>query len=178
MFTATGETMEDLSFEELYDRHFAAVNRYLRYRVTSTWDADDLTAIVFMKAMEKYCQYSGSGSFISWLFRIAHNTMVDYFKSKKDIPSEQIYAMRTEIINNEPEELTLQGEEVELLRKLVLELPGEHRDVLSLRYAGELRFKQIGEVLGKHEGAVRTIHHRALKMLRKMFAERAVPDER
>ncbi|ACV62631.1 RNA polymerase, sigma-24 subunit, ECF subfamily [Desulfofarcimen acetoxidans DSM 771] len=181
---ATGEltkTMrdEDLSFEELYDRHFAAVNRYLRYRVVSIWDADDLTAIVFMKAMEKYHQFTGSGSFISWLFRITHNTMVDYFKMKKDIPSDLSYVMRTDSITNEPEEITLYGEEVALLRELILKLPGEQRDVLSLRYAGELRFKQIGEVLGKHEGAVRTIHHRALKQLRSMFAERgAVPDER
>ena len=183
MLIATGETTgtntASPSFEELYDRHFAAVNRYLRYRVANTWDADDLTAVVFMKAMEKYFQYDGSGSFISWLFRIAHNTMVDYFKLRKDIPSDLICVMQTERSrDNEPEELILHSEEVALLRELILELPGEHRDIISLRYAGELRFKQIGEVLGKHEGAVRTIHHRTLKLLRKMFAERAVPDER
>ena len=183
MLTATGEptdiNMESPSFEEMYDQHFDAVNRYLRYRVANTWDADDLTAVVFMKAMEKYYQFDGSGSFISWLFRIAHNTMVDYFKLRKDIPSDLIYAMQTErTTENEPEELILYSEEVALLRELILELPGEHRDVISLRYAGELRFKQIGEVLGKNDGAVRTIHHRALKLLRRMFAERAVPDER
>ncbi|WP_066639728.1 RNA polymerase sigma factor [Desulfolucanica intricata] len=161
---------ESLSFEELYDRHFAAVNRYLRYRITNTWDADDLTAIVFMKAMEKFYQYEGSGSFTAWLFRIAHNTMVDYFKLSKDFPSDNIFSL--EISNEGPEEKVLCTEEIKILHDNVLKLPEEYRDVISLRYVGELRFKQIGEVIGKSEGAVRTIHHRALKMLRKMYGER------
>ena len=101
------------SFEELYDLHFDAVNRYLRYRINSSWDADDLTAAVFLKALE-----------------------------------------------------LLRDEEVRQLREMLCLLPLEQRDVVSLRYAGELKFGQIALILAKSESAVRMIHHRALKALR------------
>lgn len=79
-------------------------------------------------------------------------------------PDEAIYQQIT--AEEIPEEQMMLSEEVNQLQTLINELPPDYRDVMALRYVGDLKFKQIGEVLGKTEVAVRMVHHRALKMLR------------
>jgi RNA polymerase sigma-70 factor (ECF subfamily) len=160
---------EHLTFEELYDRHFNAVNRYLRYRVPVTWDADDLTAAVFIKAMEKYHHFRGEAPVAVWLFRICHNTYVDYMRSRRKTVDLSDTAAAPGIYG-QPEEEYLQREQLVLLKKYLQRLPLDYRDVLSLRYMGELKFRQIAQVLGKKEASVRMAHYRALKMLRIFMA--------
>jgi len=158
------------SFEELYDRHFDAVNRYLRYRINSAWDADDLTAAVFLKALENFHKYRGDAPFVVWLFRIAHNAYVDYllWRRREKVFAEGETAL-LEAPPSGPEEELLRDEEVKQLRNMLWRLAPEQRDVLSLRYAGELKFGQIALVLGKSAASVRMIHHRALKALRAVY---------
>jgi len=155
-----------LPFEALYDRFFEPVNRYLRYRVDSTWDADDLTTLVFMKALENFHQYRGDGPFAAWIFRIAHNVYVDYIRGHREYATHDVMLEIAAGSAGGPEEQVLQGEELKKLRRLLRDLPADYRDVVALRYAADLRFAQIGEVLGKTEAAVRMLHHRALKQLR------------
>lgn len=157
------------TFAELYDRHFDAVNRYLRYRIRSSWDADDLTATVFLKALEHFHKYRGDAPVVVWLFRIAHNCYVDYLRGRNErvFPEEKMILYTS--TSSGPEEELLREEEANQLRKMLCRLPRSQRDVVSLRYAGELKFSQIAMVLGKSEPAVRMIHHRALKSLRAIF---------
>ena len=154
-----------LTFEELYDRHFDAVNRYLRYRMPDAWEADDLTAAVFIKAMENYHRFRGEAPVAVWLFRICHNTYVDFMRSRRKVMD---YSEADMIPGKygQPEDEYLHREELVQLKEYLARLPLEQRDVLSLRYMGDLRFKQIAQVLGKTEAAVRMVHYRALKMLR------------
>lgn len=159
-------SVPQVTFEELYDLYFAAVNRYLRYRIRSSWDADDITAAVFLKALENFHQYRGDASLAVWLFRIAHNAYVDYLRGRRESPCPQSELVFSASAQPNPEEELLQDEEVRLLRDMLGRLPAEQRDVVSLRYAGELRFGQIAQVLGKSESAVRMIHYRTLKILR------------
>lgn len=156
-----------LSFEELYDENFAQVNRYFRYRVHSVWDADDLTALVFMKALEKFTSYRGRSSFRTWLFSIAHHAYVDYMRGLRELAVDESHFHQQAAPGSSPEEQTVFSEKVRELRWLLKELPPNYRDVVALRYLGELRFTQIAKILGKTGSAVRMIHHRALKTLRK-----------
>jgi len=157
------------SFEELYDRHFDSVNRYLRYRINSVWDADDLTAAVFLKALENYHKYRGDAPIAVWLFRIAHNAYVDYLRGRRERVFSDGEMALLEAPPAGPEEELLRDEEARQLRDMLWLLAPEQRDVVSLRYAGELKFGQIALVLGKTESAVRMIHHRALKALRVFY---------
>ncbi|GAB6181553.1 sigma-70 family RNA polymerase sigma factor [Desulfotomaculum defluvii] len=159
----------DLPFEELYDRYFEPVNRYLRYRVDTAWDADDLTTTVFMKALENFSKYRAEGPFSAWLFRIAHNVYVDYIRGRREYVTNDGFLESAVGSDDGPEQAVLQGEEIIRLRKLLIELAPDYRDVVALRYAAELRFAQIAEVLGKSESAVRMLHHRALKQLRQRY---------
>ena len=161
----------DLPFEELYDRYFEAVNRYLRYRMDSVWDADDLTTTVFMKALENFGKYRADGPFSAWIFRIAHNVYVDYMRGRREYATNDVMLELAAGSEAGPEEAVLQGEEIKKLRQMLKDLAIDYRDVVALRYAGELRFAQIAEVLGKSESAVRMLHHRALKQLRQKYVQ-------
>ncbi|HBV99066.1 MAG: RNA polymerase subunit sigma-24 [Peptococcaceae bacterium BICA1-7] len=158
-------------FEDLYDQYFERVNRYLRYRVTSVWDADDLTAAVFTRAFEKRHHFRGEAPVAVWLFRIAHNIFVDYIRSKGRLTLSEPENSAQAAEDGQPEEELLRLEELRQLRRLLETLAPDYRDVISLRYVGELRFSQIGRVLDRTEAAVRMIHHRALKALRKKLCE-------
>lgn len=166
------------SFEELYDQYFDAVNRYFRYRISSTWDADDLTAAVFLKALENFHKYRGDSQFAVWLFRIAHNCYVDYLRGRREkvFSDEKMTLLGTALYG--PEKEVMRKEETRQLREMLLRLPQDQRDVISLRYAGELKFSQIAMVLGKSEAAVRMVHHRAMKALRTVFLKNEKRGER
>jgi RNA polymerase sigma-70 factor (ECF subfamily) len=158
-------------FEDLYDRYFERVNRYLRYRVPSVWDADDLTASVFTRALEKFHLFRGEAPVAVWLFRIAHNIYVDYMRARGRVTLSEPENTALAAESGHPEEAFLKVEELRQLRRLLEGLAPEQRDVISLRYAGELRYGQIARVLDRTEASVRMIHHRALKALRNKLRE-------
>ncbi|MFZ5631937.1 MAG: RNA polymerase sigma factor [Bacillota bacterium] len=165
------ESKKMIPFEALYDDYFDRVNRYLRYRVPSMWDADDLTATVFTKAFEKYHLFRGEAPVAVWLFRITHNVFVDYIRRRdRYVPAgSEIAAGSTD--QSQPEDELLRAEELAGLRKMLDMLDPGQRDVISMRYVGELKFGQIARVLNKTEAAVRMIHYRALKALRSRLRE-------
>jgi len=166
----TTEYYEDREFHELYDEFFDRVNRYLRCRVHNTWDADDLTTVVFIKALEKFQQYSRTSPFAGWIFSIAHHTFIDFCRKKKELPMDHTEFFESSIDNTwNPEEHALSNEETLLLRETLEKLTRDQRDVLSLRYFGDLRIAQVADILGKTEASVKTISHRGLKELRKLY---------
>lgn len=165
------ENKQPVSFETLYDDYFDRVNRYLRYRVPSVWDADDLTATVFTKAYEKYCSFRGEAPVAVWLFRITHNVFIDYIRRRDRCLPAGPETVESLADHSGPEDELLRVEELAGLRKMLDTLDQEQRDVISMRYMGELKFSQIAPVLNKTEAAVRMIHFRALKALRARMRE-------
>lgn len=161
----------ETQFAAVYDQHFDAVNRYLRYRVENPWDADDLTASVFIKVLENFHLFRGESPWAVWIFRIAHNTFIDYLRGSKVKAFSREELIQLGGGESGPEEQMLRSEETEILRGMLKRLAPEQKDVITLRYAGELKFGQIAKVLGKSEPAVRMIHHRALKTLRSGYQE-------
>lgn len=163
---------EDRDFSQLYDEYFDRVNRYLRCRVYNTWDADDLTTTVFIKALEKFDQYSRTSPFASWIFRIAHNTFIDFLRKNWETPVEQEEILEGKIDNTwQPEQQALTNEEIRLLKERLDLLTPDQRDVLTLRYFADLKIQQVAEVLGKTESSVKMISHRGLHQLQKLYEE-------
>lgn len=167
----TEQRREERSFPELYDAYFDAVNRYLRSRAHHYWDGDDLTAQVFMKALEHFHQYDRSKSFEAWIFRIAHNTFIDYTRKKKDVPvgEERVLVDRSDA-TWQPEERALSKEAREEIQRTMEQLSPDQRDVLMLRYFGDLKHSQVSEVIGKSETAIKVIAKRALAKLRRIYS--------
>jgi len=163
---------ESRDFPELYDEYFDRINRYLRCRVHSSWDADDLTTTVFLKALEKFGQYSRTSPFASWIFRIAHNTFVDFIRKNREVPTENDDLLQGESDATwQPEQQALSNEEIQLLKERLDMLTQDQRDVLTLRYFGDLKINQVAEVLGKTESSVKMISHRGLQQLQRLYKE-------
>lgn len=164
------ENYEARSFCELYDAFFSRINHYLLSRVRNPWDADDLTTVVFMKAWEKFGQYSRTYPFASWIFRIAHNTYIDYLRKKRDIPVDLEDWLDVETDETwQPEQQVLTSEEMSCLRERIDLLSCSQKDVLLLRYYAGLKISQVADVLGKTESSVKMISHRGLRRLKTMY---------
>lgn len=158
---------EDLrQFAPVYERYFPRIYAYCVRRVGMT-EAEDLTSQIFTNAMLNLHQYRG-GLVAAWLFRIAHNVVVNYLKQ----PSHTHYALdERELLSGAPEPVDrlIQAEEEQAIRALVEKLPPEQQDMLLMRIVGGLSAAEIGALLGKNAGAVRVAIHRTLRQLQQSY---------
>jgi RNA polymerase sigma-70 factor (ECF subfamily) len=153
------------AFGELYERYYPRVYRYVYHRVGNPIDAEDLTAVVFMKVLEALPSYkAGRSGFAPWLFRISRNSVVDHYRrGRSHLPLDGVDRHST---HGDPVTHAVDVERAEELSRLVQHLSPEQREVVLLRYAGELSFTEISSVLGKKEPAVRMLLHRGLRKLK------------
>lgn len=156
------------AFATLYRRHVADVYRYCYRRLGTRERAEDATAAAFERALAGIATYR-RGPFRAWLFTIARNTTVDaYRRTPRDLPLPESLDVADGAPT--PEEVAAAREDATWVRGLLAQLTGDQREVVELRLAG-LSDQEIGRVLGKRHGAIRTIQHRALKRLRQLADE-------
>lgn len=163
------------AFGDIYDRLVVPIYRYVYYRVSRD-EAEDLTEVVFLKVWEKRQSYKKQkgNSFSSWVFRIAHNIVVDHYRenAKAEIVglSEDLRSDRRE---NDPE-ARLQGQFEQLeLAAAIRKLPELQQQVIVLKFVNEFNNNEIAEVLEKTVGAVRVIQFRALARLKDLLEKKA-----
>ncbi len=162
------------AFARLYEKYVDRIYTYVYYRVQSKETAEDLTAVTFERALEAIPRFRvGGAPFESWLYRIAHNIVANWYRSmshRKAIPLEEVQSLRQE--SHLPEDEVLAAEMRDELLRLIRQLPSEWQEVLILRFAEGKRHAEIGRILGKSETAVKSIYYRTLKSLRSAFKER------
>lgn len=155
------------AFGELYLLHLDAIYRYIYFRVSDAHDAEDLTEQVFLKAWEALSSYEEQGyPFKSWLYRIAHNTVIDHHRRKKPtVPMSPI--PEAELEHDQPTTLEkiIQAEESSILADAIAQLPEEQQQVIILRFIEGMRHAEIAKILNKSKGACRTIQYRAINAL-------------
>ena len=150
----------------IYERYYQGIYRYVYYRVSDSALAEDLTGDIFLKMLHGIQSYSIQGvPFSAWLYRIARNRVIDHMRrqpEKTDLPLEEA---RVESIASSDTDLenALQREE---LLKAVQVLTADQRQVIILKFIDDLDNATIAKVLGKTEGAVKSLQHRALDTLR------------
>jgi RNA polymerase sigma-70 factor (ECF subfamily) len=154
------------AFGDLYVHHVDAIYRYVFYKVGSEKRAEDLTEQVFLKAWQAMDAYEPRGyRFSSWLYRIAHNTVVDHHRMKKDESSLEAIAFTLADESLGPEETLMKKREVARLVEALAELSKEKQELIILRFVEGLSHAQVAEILDKSEGACRVMQHRALARL-------------
>jgi len=153
------------AFAELYERYYLRVYRYTYHRLGNAADAEDVTAMVFMKALEALPSYhSTRNSFAPWLFRITRNAVVDqYRRGRRQVA---LGDLDHESSDGDPVGDVLGKEQREELRLLITHLSPEQREVVLMRYAADLTFGEIAEALKKNEAAVRMLLHRGLRKMK------------
>ncbi len=161
---------EAQAFEQLYETYFNRIYRYIMNRVSSQADAEDLTQQVFLKALESIGSFKWRGvSFSSWLFRIAHNQVVDHDRKgsrEKTLPldEERLVSSADPAIHIEKK---LTGEQLFVSCK---QLSDAQQEVISLRFAAGLSITKTSEAMGRSEGAVKVLQHDAIVRLRRILS--------
>ena len=158
------------AFTQLYEQHFDRIYRYVALRIGDKIEAEDMTQQVFINALRSISSFKWKGiPFSAWLFRIAHNQVVDYLRKKAKratIPLDESQASSD--IN--PQLMAEHRLDIERLLSATKHLTEAQREVVSLRFAGELSIAQVAKVMGKSEGAVKALQHSAIVALRKTLS--------
>jgi len=156
------------AFGVLYERYVGRIYNYIYYRTGNTFDAEDLTERVFLRAMRHIGNYKDRGlPFSAWLYRIAHNLVANWHRDnsrRKEIP------LNDGLLNYRqgelPENELLHLEERERLMRVIRGLSDERQQLLILKFVDHLSNAEIGQVMGRTEGAVKSLYHRTLLSLR------------
>ncbi len=160
------------ALEELYLIHFDRIYSYLHVSVGNRHDAEDLTTQTFLKMLEKIGSFRWrSAPFSAWLFRIAHNLAMDHFRSRRRWqPEEEVpEPPGSEEPSAELEAMQTIGRESML--QLIERLSPEQQQVLTLKFVFNFPNTEVAAILGKSEGAIKSLQHRALASLQKQIAQ-------
>ena len=152
----------------IYQRYVQQIYRYIFYRTGDHHEAEDLTARVFMRALRHIKNYDERGLPLSaWLYRIAHNLVVNWHRDnhrRQVISLDEIELPHS--FQEQPEQNAMQNEERDLLLKVIRHLPAERQQLLILKFVEGLSNAEIGKIMGRSEGAVKSLYHRTLYSLR------------
>ncbi|MCY4464737.1 MAG: sigma-70 family RNA polymerase sigma factor [Chloroflexi bacterium] len=156
------------AFGELYERYLGKMYSYVYYRTGNSHDAEDLTAKVFLRAFSHIGKYVDRGlPFQAWLYRIAHNLVANWRRdqSRRKIIALEDYLER-DLQTEAPEERAERRDEHDSLLRAVRRLPAERQQLLILKYVERMPNREIGIIMGRSEGAIKSLYHRTLLALR------------
>ena len=162
------------AFERLYDAYFQRVYAYVRSRVSSRQDAEDIVSGVFLRAVEAVrggrFEWRHAGSFSGWLFRIARNSIADHYRHAPRTPSLPLHGVPAlDTVSPPPGDDLLHREQTAELHRLVGSLSPRRQEVITLKFYGGLRNSEIASVLGLDERSVASHLCRALDDLRRSY---------
>ena len=159
------------AFAQLYDAYVARVYRYIYFRVTDDAATEDLTSQVFLKAWESLDRYEmGSSPFVAWLYTIARNLVIDYYRTKKEsVPLEDIHTLTN---NETPVEEVEARFDLQAMRDALQFLTDDQQQVLILKFIAGLPNENIARIMNKREGAVRALQMRALQTMAKFMEKK------
>jgi RNA polymerase sigma factor (sigma-70 family) len=162
------------AFAQFYEQYLPKVFRYVSYRITDKATAEDLTSVVFEKALTKFTSYdSAKASFATWVFTIARNTLTDHFRmSGKDRAVLQESAFADPAPAPSPEDEIAKEEEYRTLQVCLGKLSSSEREIISLKFGADMTNRQIAGMTGLSESNVGVILYRTVRKLRDDFKGR------
>lgn len=182
LFNRKSQNLQDLSdadlvelaktdkdaFGELYERYVQKIYNYIYYRTGNPHDAEDLTARVFFRAMAHIPNYTERGvPFQAWLYRIAHNLVANWHRDRgrrKIIPLDDFIV--SSLRSDTPDKHAEDNEEREYLLAAIRRLPEERQQLIILKFIEQLSNAEIGDIMERTEGAIKSLYHRTLIALR------------
>jgi RNA polymerase sigma-70 factor, ECF subfamily len=160
------------ALEELYLLHFDRIYSYLHMSVGNRHDAEDLTTQTFLKMLESIKRFRWrSAPFSAWLFRIAHNLAMDHFRASRRWQPEEEVPEPADEAEPSAEAAALQSIGRQSMLELIEGLSHEQQQVLTLKFVFNFPNAEVATILGKTEGAIKSLQHRALVSLQKQLAK-------
>ncbi len=161
------------AFSVLYKENVQRIYTYIYYRTGNKHDAEDLTARVFQRALSHIRKYEDKGvPFSAWLYRIAHNLVANWHRDRSRKKEISIDETPMEIPSNDmPESSMIKDQEIGVLMTYVRTLPADRQMLLILKFVDDMTNIEIASIMGKSEGAIKSLYHRTLLQLRDRINE-------
>lgn len=170
---------EKEAFGELYERYVEKMYNYIYYRTGNHHDAEDLTARVFFRAMAHVETYTDRGvPFQAWLYRIAHNLVANWHRDRgrrKIIPLDEFVSANLK--TDAPESQAEDNEERDAMLAAFRRLPEERQQLLLLKFTEQKSNAEIGALMNRTEGAIKSLYHRTLLSLREDLQQQLEPND-
>jgi RNA polymerase sigma-70 factor (ECF subfamily) len=158
------------AFGALYERYVNQIYSYVYYRVGNHQDAEDLTSRTFFRALKHIGKYEDRGAPVSaWFYRIAHNLVANWHRDQGRHPVVSLEAVSVDNTPESPETVAAVNEERERLLNVVRRLPADRQKLLVLKFAGRKSNAEVGAIMERTEGAIKSLYHRTLIALRQDF---------
>ena len=156
------------AFGILYEHYVKKIYNYIYYRVGNHHDAEDLTARTFHRALDHIDRYVQRGApFSAWLYRIAHNLVANWHRDQSRRKVISLEDIKLSAQHREgPHQMAERKEERDELLTAIRRLPADRQQLLILKFVEGLSNAEIGEVMGRSEGAIKSLYHRTLLSLR------------
>jgi RNA polymerase sigma-70 factor (ECF subfamily) len=166
------QALDPGALAELYDRHFDGIYRYLYTRVRHQADAEDLTEQVFLKMVDSIQAYRPRGvAFSSWLYRIAHNLLVDRYRRAGREAMELSTELRDHRPQADPAAMAQNSEDRRRLLQAIQRLTPEQQQLITMRFIDNLEVEEIARLTHRRPGAIHSMQHRALASLYRFLLE-------
>lgn len=162
------KTGDETAFTELYSAFFEKIYRFIYFRISHRESAEDLTEDVFIKVFENISKLENSEVFEGWVYQIARNKIIDYYRSKKITVNLDEIENTAQYEDTIIDTLSSDGDQ-KLLLTAMKELPADYQTILKLRFFENHSPATIAEMLGKNEGTIRVLQHRATTRLKIIF---------
>ena len=160
---------DSASFAALYEHFYEKILRYVSFKTGNASESEDIVEDVFLKMLESIGSFRWQGHpFSSWLFRIAHNLVVDHFRKKgrrKQVSLDDVSGMVGSTSHDMDGRLDVKVAFLKV-QDAMSELTALQREVITLRFAAGLSIMETAEAMGKKENAVKALQHAAIKKLR------------
>jgi RNA polymerase sigma-70 factor (ECF subfamily) len=166
-FVAEAQRGDTDAFGSIFDAYAGPIYRFIASRVSRPSDAEDLTQLVFVKALEALPRYEARGiPFGGWLFRLARNAIIDQSRTRREHLSLVVAATR-ESEEASPEALVSLRDEIDSVGVALAELTDDQREVIELRFFAGLSVAETADAMGRQEGTIRGLQFRAIAALRR-----------
>ena len=155
------------AFGRIFDAYAAPIHRFIASRVNRPSDAEDLTQLVFVKALEALPRYEARGvPFGGWLFRLARNAIIDQVRTRRDHLS-LVAAVTRATEDAGPEAMAFLRDDLDHVARALNELTDDQREVIELRFFAGLSVHETADAMGRQDGTIRGLQFRALAALRR-----------
>jgi RNA polymerase sigma-70 factor, ECF subfamily len=162
------------ALEELYLLHFDRIYSYLHMSVGNRHDAEDLTNQTFVKMLESIGRFEWRKVPLSaWLFRIAHNLAMDHFRVSRRWQPEEEVPEPEHTVEHSAEDEALQAIGRHRMLQMIEDLSPDQQQVLTLKFVFNFGNAEVATILGKTEGAIKSLQHRALATLQRRLTKTA-----
>jgi len=162
--------LDRAAFGVLYRRYLDRVYGYCFYLLGDHHDAEDVTERTFLAALAALDRYRDEGAtFRAWLFRIAHNQLMNALRTRGRRSTRPLDDIPEPAAGDDPARLVDRADDARRVRRALAQLSDDRRQVIVLRFVDGLSAREIGDIIGRSEGAVRVLQHRALRELGRLL---------